>query len=115
MNGMIDTFCGPIHRPFTIQSIYDLACIIIEIGSMECARKVPLDLPVYLLAGDQDPVEYYGERVYAVANWLANTGHRKVRTKVYSGYRHQILQERDIRLDVERDIITFMDSIISVR
>ncbi|MDR0629927.1 MAG: lysophospholipase [Treponema sp.] len=113
MDGMTDPFCGTPHLDrFTIQSMYDLACIVSEIGGMAWAEKVPVHLPVYLLAGDQDPVGNYGEGVYAVANWLANTGHRRVQTKLYSGYRHEILQERDIRSEVEGEIIAFIDGII---
>ncbi|MDR2758745.1 MAG: lysophospholipase [Spirochaetaceae bacterium] len=112
-DGINDPFCGNSHMDrFTLQSIYDLAGIIMEIGSIEWAKKIPAALPVFLLAGDQDPVGNYGEGVYTVANWLARTGHKKVRTKLYSGYRHEILQERDIRREVEQDIIAFIDSII---
>ncbi|MDR0601814.1 MAG: lysophospholipase [Treponema sp.] len=112
-DGMTDPFCGSLHIDrFTVQSIYDLVCIIIETGSVEWAQRVPSGLPVYFLAGDQDPVGNYGEGVYAAANRLAVTGHRKVRTKLYSGYRHEILQERDIRSDVEREIIAFINGVI---
>jgi alpha-beta hydrolase superfamily lysophospholipase len=115
-DGIFDPFGGSPHVDrFTLQSIYDLLTIILEIGSIEWAKKIPLGLPVYFMAGDQDPVGDYGEGVYAAANWLAATGHKKVRTKLYSGYRHEILQERDIRSEVEREIIAFINNIIDPR
>jgi alpha-beta hydrolase superfamily lysophospholipase len=112
-DGIVDPFCGSPHMDrFTLQSIYDLICIILEIGGVEWAKKIPPGLPVYFLSGDQDPVGDYGEGVYMAANWLAATGHKKVRTKLYSGYRHEILQERDIRSEVEQEIIAFITNII---
>jgi alpha-beta hydrolase superfamily lysophospholipase len=69
-------------------------------------------LPVYNIAGDQDPVGDYGEGVYAVSNWLANTGHRRVKTKLYPAHRHEIHNDRDIREEVEDGIIAFINSVI---
>ncbi|GAA3333121.1 hypothetical protein GCM10020331_095940 [Ectobacillus funiculus] len=37
---------------------------------------MPTSIPVYNIAGDQDPVGQYGEGIYAVSNWLAETGHK---------------------------------------
>lgn len=80
----------------------------------EWAAKVPTCLPIYNIAGDQDPVGMYGEGVYQVANWLANTGHN-VTTKLYSGYRHEIHNYADIKNEVSAGIIAFMDGVLAAK
>ena len=66
----------------------------------------------YNIAGDMDPVGEYGEGVYAVSNWLHSTGHN-VKTKLYSGYRHEIHNYADIKNEVEDGIVEFMDQHLS--
>lgn len=97
--------------PPNIRSLYYFVMMMDTITGTQWAEKVPVSIPVYNIAGDQDPVGLYGEGVYAVSNWLAQTGH-KVKTKVYSGYRHEIHNYRDIRDEVEDGIIDFINSII---
>jgi alpha-beta hydrolase superfamily lysophospholipase len=99
-------------NPPTNQSNYDLAALVAAITGREWAEKVPAALPVYNIAGDQDPVGNYGEGVYAVANWLAETGHRRVTTRLYSGHRHEIHNDRDIREEVTDGIIAFINGIL---
>lgn len=69
-------------------------------------------LPFYLIAGDQDPCANYGEGLYHVANMLADTGHKWVVTRSYTGERHEIHNELHIRDEVEAGIIAFVDSVI---
>ena len=92
----------------TNQSMYDFTQMMEVINGTEWAKKVPADLPIYNIAGDLDPVGEYGEGVYAVTNWLRSTGH-KVKTKLYSGYRHEIHNYNEIKDQVEAGIIAFMD------
>jgi alpha-beta hydrolase superfamily lysophospholipase len=47
-----------------------------------------------------------------VSNWLAGTEHRRVKTKLYSGHRHEIHNDRDIRDEVEDGIVAFINSIL---
>ena len=79
-----------------------------DITGEEWAKKVPTDLPVYNIAGDQDPVGQFGTGVYQTANWLIDTGHR-VTTELYTGYRHEIHNYAELREDVEEGIIEFCD------
>lgn len=81
-----------------------------DITGPEWAKKVPAGLPIYNIAGDQDPVGQYGTGVYQVSNWLMDTGHQVV-TQLYSGYRHEIHNYDDIRDEVEERIIEFFDCI----
>lgn len=98
-------------KPATNRTLLDFAKMMIQIEGTEWAQKVPADLPVYNIAGDQDPVGNYGEGVYQVSNWLVETGHDVV-TRVYSGYRHEIHNYVELREQVEAGIILFMNSIV---
>ncbi|MBQ1505404.1 MAG: alpha/beta fold hydrolase, partial [Erysipelotrichales bacterium] len=79
-----------------------------DITGIEWAKKVPVDLPIYNIAGDQDPVGQYGTGVYQCANWLADTGH-DVTTVLYSGFRHEIHNYEVLRGSVEQGILDFFD------
>ena len=82
------------------------------IEGTQWAEKVPAKLPIYNIAGDEDPVGMYGEGVYQVANWLINTGHN-VKTRLYSGYRHEIHNYADIKDEVAGGITAFMDGCLT--
>ena len=97
-------------KPTSNRSLYDFVQMMHQIEGHEWAEKVPKTLPIYNIAGDQDPVGEYGKGVYEVSNWLADTGH-SVTTRLYSGYRHEIHNYADIRCDVESGIIAFMNRI----
>ena len=98
-------------RPGSNRSFLDFCKMIDIITGPEWAAKVPAELPVYNIAGDQDPVGQYGEGVYQVSNWLAAAG-VDVRTVLYSGYRHEIHNYDDLKEDVEEGIIEFFDDLL---
>ena len=75
------------------------------------AEKVPTNLPIYNIAGDMDPVGEYGKGVCQVSNWLWETGHQ-VKTKLYSGYRHEIHNYKEIKNEVSEGIIDFLDGVV---
>lgn len=106
-----DPFNNLLNLP-TNQLVYDLATLVVAITGTQWAEKVPKALPIYNIAGDQDPVGSYGEGVYAVSNWLSETGHKDVTTKLYSGHRHEIHNDRDIRDEVEDGVIDFINRVI---
>lgn len=83
------------------------------ISSEDWAKRVPTDLPIYNIGGDQDPVGQYGQGVYLVSNWLIATGHQ-VTTNVYSGYRHEIHNYTAIKNEVEAKIVAFMDGVLGL-
>ena len=111
--GVVDDHASDPFNNFTnppnVQAMYDFLHLWVDISSVEWAAKVP-DMPVYVIAGDQDPVGNFGEGVYRVANWLWATGKKRVTTKLYSGYRHEIHNEPDIRDEVEAGIIDFINA-----
>lgn len=96
-------------RPVSNRSFLDFCRMIEIITGPEWAAKVPKELPIFSIAGDQDPVGQYGEGVYQVSNWLAAAG-CDVETKLYSGYRHEIHNYDDLKEEVEEDIVDFFDT-----
>lgn len=96
-------------RPTSNRSIYDFIQMMLVIEGTQWAKKVPTKLPIYNIAGNQDPVGEYGLGVCQVSNWLVETGHH-VTTKLYSGYRHEIHNYAEIKNEVEAGIIEFMNS-----
>ena len=80
-----------------------------QVNAAEWYGTVRGELPVLILSGDQDPVGNYGEGAYHVANQLVLSGHPDVRTRVYSGARHEVHNEPEIRDDVEGEIVAWVE------
>lgn len=99
-------------KPTTNQALYDFTQMMECIEGTEWASKVPTDLPIYNIGGDQDPVGEYGQGIYEVTNWLVQTGHT-VQTRVYSGYRHEIHNYPDIKQEVEQGVLDFMHHVLA--
>ncbi|MDG0895386.1 alpha/beta hydrolase, partial [Bacillus paranthracis] len=72
---------------------------------------LPVDLPVLILAGEQDPVANFGEGAFHVANRLRDSGHDDVRTRVFPEVRHEVHNEPESRADVESSLVTFVDRV----
>lgn len=92
------------------QLIADFISLYDFIMSPEWAQKIHSNMPVYIIAGDGDPVANYGEGAYHVANMLWSAGNRKTKTHVYPGYRHEIHMEPEIRDAVVTEVIEFFNS-----
>ena len=95
----------------TLELVWDFCELYHFIESDAWAPMVPAKIPVYLIAGDQDPCGNYGEGLYHVANLLARTGN-KTTTRAYTGYRHEIHNEMDIREEVEDGLIAFINGVL---
>ncbi|WLP92076.1 alpha/beta hydrolase [Gordonia sp. NB41Y] len=95
--------------PMSVQFLQGFVDLYDEVNAEDWYPSVRADLPVLILAGDADPVTNYGEGAYHVANRLIETGHPDVRTRVYSGFRHEVHNEPEIRDDVAGEIIAFAD------
>lgn len=102
-----NNFGAPLSARF-LQGFVDLYD---EVNAERWYESIPADLPVLILAGDQDPVANYGEGAYHVANRLAASGHRTVRTRVFPGVRHEVHNEPSTRAEAEREIIEFVDRV----
>ena len=89
------------------ESLLQFIDMIEEVNNVEWAEKVPM-IPLYNIAGDEDPCGNFGEGVRLVSKWLEDTGH-DVTTKLYEGYRHEIHNYNDIKDEVEAGIVAFLN------
>ena len=110
---VVSDHAGDMFNTFdtTLELVWDFVQLYHFIESEEWAPMVPSSLPVYLISGDQDPCGNYGEGLYHVANLLANTGN-KTWVKAYSGYRHEIHNELELRDGVEAGLISFLEMVL---
>lgn len=97
------------HVGNSLQMIYDFAQLYRHSTDPRNDAAISAGLPLLLMAGDQDPCGNYGEGVYHAANTLVMTGHR-VRTLVYSGYRHEVHNHPDLREKIAEELISFFRS-----
>ena len=100
-----DEFCG---FEFTAAGYYDLFSGLQEVNSPKWAQEVPKNLPVFLLAGDADPVGNYGKGPTEVAEALKAAGCGDVSLKLYPGKRHELLNESN-RQEVYADILRWLE------
>lgn len=103
----LNNFGAPLSARFLdgFVSLYD------QVNADGWYPSIPADLPVLILAGDQDPVANYGEGAYHVANRLRGSGHPQVRVRVFPGVRHEVHNEPTTRADTEREIIEFVERV----
>ena len=68
--------------------------------------RIPKTLPVFLIAGTDDPVGSYGKTVSSLYKWYKKLGIQDVSIKLYEGGRHELLNETN-KQEVIADIIDF--------
>lgn len=88
-----DPLCG---AKFTVNGFGTLFELLLRAHKVENMKKIPKELPVYLMAGEEDPVGDYAEGVRRLFEDYKNKlGMEHVELKLYPGDRHEILNEND--------------------
>lgn len=103
---MEDPLCG---FTFTVNGYYQMFEGMKTLARKESIRRVPQDLPVFFVAGSDDPVGDFGKAVHKVYCKYLAAGMRDVQLKLYKGDRHEILNERD-RQQVYADLYTWLSN-----
>lgn len=103
-----DKYCNYI---FTVSGYRDLFRMLEAVSAEDWAPKVPTDLPILLISGEDDPVGSYGKGVCAVAGALTHAGAQKLRTILIPGARHEVLNETD-RADTYTLIDKWIDEVL---
>lgn len=88
---------------FTVNGYYGLFSTIRYSNQMKNICMIRKNLPVYFIAGEDDPVGNFGEGVKKAYAQYRQAGIRDVKIKLYKNDRHEILQEND-REQVFQDI-----------
>ncbi len=100
-----DPFCGAV---FSVGFFYDMMTGLEYVNKRETAEKVRKSLPIYLLAGDKDPVSKNGKQVKDVYAMYKNAGIEDISLKLYEDARHEILNETN-RDEVYQDVLQWLD------
>lgn len=106
-----DPFCGVI---FTCGFFYDFMKGLQEVEHPDNLRKVPLDLPIYILSGDKDPVGKNGKGVLRLRDRYINLGVKDVSCTLYEGGRHEMLNETN-KDEVIENILKWLNEKNSVK
>lgn len=80
---------------FTINGYKTLFEVLTYIQKKENYNKIPKNLPVYMIAGEDDPVGNYGEGVKHIYQQYKDSGIKDISIKLYPNDRHEILNELD--------------------
>lgn len=99
-----DPLCGFV---FTVNGYYQMFEGMKVLEKKESIGQISKDLPVFFVAGSDDPVGNFGKSVYKVYNKYKDAGIKDVQLKLYKGDRHEILNEND-RQQVYADVYTWM-------
>lgn len=102
-----DPKCGYL---FTATAYRDLFRLLGFVSTKQCFADTPKNIPLYLIAGDMDPVGNFGKGVTEVYEKYKAEG-CNVQCKLYKGMRHEIHNEA-IREEVIADILSFAKSIL---
>lgn len=87
-----DEYCGFIC---TSSFYYDLIKGLWTIHQEDNLRKIPKDLPIYIFAGDRDPVGYSSKGILNLFNCYNRIGIKDVKYKLYKDGRHEMLNEKN--------------------
>ena len=85
-----DPFCTYV---FTLRAYHDLFTLVEWVSKKDHAERIPKELPLLVVSGEEDPVGAWGSGVKKVYDRLADAGVKDVALKLYPGMRHEILNE----------------------
>lgn len=99
-----DPLCG---FTFTNNAYSVMFGLIKDVCSHKTISQVPKTLPVYFVAGGDDPVGNYGKGVVKAKKKFEAASVENVSLTLYEGARHEILNDF-CKDDVRRDILSFL-------
>lgn len=100
-----DLFCGTI---FSIGFFSDLLDGVLYVNDQAQINKTSPELPIFLVAGDKDPVSENGKGVTEVYEKYKKAGVKDVEIKLYADARHEILNETN-KEEVYNDILNWLE------
>ncbi len=101
-----DSWCG---GTATVSFFRDLTYGLKTIHKSCNMKKIPKDLPVFIIYGEQDPVGKYGTSLVKLCNIYQQNGMKNVSIKGYPEDRHEIFNEEDGEI-VLNDVINWVKS-----
>ena len=110
----VDAYIRDPHCGFDVSlgTWVDLLAERVDQDLPERLEGLPAGLPVYLFSGDQDPLSEKGKGLNDVASLYRAAGVQRVDVRLYSGARHEILNESN-RAEVFADLLTWVEDVTS--
>jgi len=96
------------------QAWLDLLNALDRISNPSNVAKIPKSMPLYLFAGDQDPVGDFGKGMKRLYDAYKRAAIFDVRLKLYPGARHETLNETN-RQEVIKDFISWCDEVVAAK
>jgi alpha-beta hydrolase superfamily lysophospholipase len=106
-----DPLCG---FAVSTQVWIDMLAALDRISNPRNVAKVPKGIPLYLFAGDRDPVGDYGNGVKRLYEAYKRAAIFDVRLKLYPDARHELFNETN-REEVTEDFIAWLDEVVAAR
>lgn len=103
-----DPLCG---QKFTVGAYHTLSSLVADATDPGLAARVPHALPLFFIAGAEDPVGECGTGVERAAQMYRRAGMERVDVKIYPGVRHEILNE-PIKCQVHQDVAAWLDEVL---
>lgn len=79
-----------------------------HIYKKSAVNNIPKEKPVFLIAGENDPVGNMSKSVKDLYKFYKTVGLKNVKIKIYKNARHEILNEPKIKSTVYKDVINFI-------
>ncbi len=100
-----DPLCGYM---FTVNGYYHMFRGMETLTKAQTMNQIPKTLPVFFIAGGQDPVGDFGKSVVRVFKKYKENGMQDVELKLYPEDRHEVLNEKN-RQEVYEDLYQWID------
>ncbi len=88
---LADRFCT---FKFTAGAYRDFFRVLVRIAVKENIERIPKDLPIYLVSGQEDPVGNFGIGVKKLYSQLKKARIQDISITLFPGARHEILNEK---------------------
>jgi alpha-beta hydrolase superfamily lysophospholipase len=102
-----DPLCG---KPFGNELTRDFFRGLSRMRAPELEARIPTDVPIHIIGGDQDPVGDNTRSVMALIDRYRALGLTKLTYKFYPGARHELLNETN-RDEVQADLLSWLDAL----
>ena len=101
-----DPYCGTI---FPTSFYYDFLGSLQYIEDESNFKKIPKDLPILIISGEEDPVGDFGKGLKKLYTRYKEAGVKDLEIKLYPGARHEILNEinREVVMD---DVVNWLNN-----
>lgn len=93
---------------FTLNGFHMLMDTVHYDNQLDNVKKIPVNLPIFMVSGEDDPVGDLGEGVKRVYHLYEKAGMKDVTYKLYEKDRHELINEPDKEM-IFNDIVSWME------